>query len=60
MTALGREPPDAPPDVRGFFLYVGASDLTPESHHAHLQALTTVMTLLGAASLYAVARLADA
>ncbi len=37
----------------GFFLYVGASDLIPESHHAHPKALTTAMTLLGAAVLYA-------
>jgi ZIP family zinc transporter len=32
----------------GFFLYIGASDLIPESHHAHPKFLTTVMTLLGA------------
>lgn len=31
----------------GFFLYIGASDLIPESHHAHPKFLTTVMTLLG-------------
>jgi zinc transporter ZupT len=37
----------------GFFLYIGASDLIPESHHAHPKFLTTVMTLLGAAVLYA-------
>lgn len=36
----------------GFFLYIGASDLIPESHHAHPKFLTTVMTLLGAAVLY--------
>lgn len=36
----------------GFFLYIGASDLVPESHHAHPKFLTTVMTLLGAAALY--------
>ncbi len=28
----------------GFFLYVGASDLIPESHHAHPKLLTTIMT----------------
>lgn len=33
----------------GFFLYIGASDLVPESHHAHPKFLTTVMTLIGAA-----------
>jgi ZIP family zinc transporter len=42
----------------GFFLYIGASDLLPESFHAHPKALTTVITLLGAAMLYVVARLA--
>jgi ZIP family zinc transporter len=36
----------------GFFLYIGASDLIPESHHAHPKILTTVTTLLGAAALY--------
>jgi zinc transporter ZupT len=43
----------------GFFLYIGASDLIPESHHAHPKFLTTVMTLLGAAVLYAAIRLAN-
>ncbi len=42
----------------GFFLYIGASDLLPESFHAHPKSLTTFMTLLGAALLYAVVRLA--
>lgn len=36
----------------GFFLYIGASDLIPESYHAHPKLLTTAMTLLGAAVLY--------
>jgi len=36
----------------GFFLYIGASDLIPESYHAHPKFLTTVMTLGGAAVLY--------
>jgi ZIP family zinc transporter len=36
----------------GFFLYIGASDLIPESQHAHPKALTTLMTLLGAGVLY--------
>lgn len=36
----------------GFFLYIGASDLLPESHHAHPKMLTTVMTLVGALVLY--------
>ena len=42
----------------GFFLYIGASDLLPESFHAHPKFLTTIMTLLGAALLYIVVRLA--
>ncbi len=41
----------------GFFLYIGASDLIPESYHAHPKLLTTVMTLAGAAVLYAVVTL---
>jgi ZIP family zinc transporter len=36
----------------GFFLYIGASDLLPESHHAHPRFLTTFMTILGIAVLY--------
>jgi zinc transporter ZupT len=36
----------------GFFLYIGASDLIPESYHAHPKFLTTAMTLIGAGVLY--------
>jgi zinc transporter ZupT len=36
----------------GFFLYIGASDLIPESHHQHPKILTTFMTLLGASVLF--------
>ncbi len=36
----------------GFFLYIGASDFIPESHHAHPKLLTTTMTVLGAAVIY--------
>ncbi len=42
----------------GFFLYIGASDLIPESHHGHPRILTTIMTLLGAAVLFVAIRLA--
>lgn len=42
----------------GFFLYIGASDLIPESHHAHPRFLTTIMTLLGALVLFAAIRIA--
>jgi ZIP family zinc transporter len=37
----------------GMFLYLGASDLVPESHHAHPKILTTAMTIAGAALIYA-------
>jgi ZIP family zinc transporter len=43
----------------GFFLYIGASDLIPESYHSHPKLLTTVMTLLGAAALYLATRIAN-
>ncbi|MEK7539177.1 MAG: ZIP family metal transporter [Patescibacteria group bacterium] len=36
----------------GFFLYIGASDLLPESHHSHPTAWTTFATVLGIAVLY--------
>ncbi len=42
----------------GFFLYIGASDLIPESHHAHPKFLTTIMTLIGVAVLYIAIKLA--
>ena len=41
----------------GFFLYIGASDLLPESQHAHPRFFTTVATLLGAAVLFVAIRL---
>ncbi len=42
----------------GFFLYIGASELLPESHHGHSTRLTTLMTVLGLAVLYLVIKLA--
>lgn len=42
----------------GFFLYIGASDLLPESHHRHPSVATTVATLAGMGVLYFVIRLA--
>ncbi|MFZ1976923.1 MAG: ZIP family metal transporter [Bacteroidota bacterium] len=42
----------------GCFIYIGASDLLPESHHAHPKTFTTFMTLLGMATLYAVIQIA--
>jgi ZIP family zinc transporter len=43
----------------GLFLYLGASDLVPESHHAHPKFLTTAMTVAGAALVYGVTLLAQ-
>ncbi len=42
----------------GFFLYIGASDLIPESHHAHPRFLTTAMTVLGMLVLFVIIHLA--
>jgi ZIP family zinc transporter len=36
----------------GFFLYLGASDLLPESHHRHPKVLTGVMNIAGAAVMW--------
>lgn len=41
----------------GFFIYIGASDLIPESHHAHPVRWTTFATVLGVAAMYVVIRL---
>ena len=42
----------------GFFLYIGASDLLPESHHSHPTFWTTFMTVLGVAVLFGAIKLA--
>ncbi len=42
----------------GFFLYIGASDLLPESYHGHPTKWTTFMTLLGMATLFVAVRIA--
>jgi len=42
----------------GFFLYIGASDLLPESHHAHPTLWTTAMTVFGVVVLYVVIQMA--
>jgi zinc transporter ZupT len=42
----------------GFFLYIGASELLPESHHRHPKAWTTVATVLGVILIGGVVRLA--
>jgi zinc transporter ZupT len=43
----------------GFFLYIGASDLLPESYHDHPTGGTTAMTILGLLAVYAAVRLAS-
>lgn len=42
----------------GFFLYIGASDLLPESREKHPGFLVTIMTILGVGLLYFATRLA--
>lgn len=41
----------------GFFIYIGASDLVPESYHAHPTWKTTVATVLGVSFMYLVIHL---
>src|SRR5215831_8289094 len=43
--------------LSGFFLYIGASDLLPESQHEHPSLGTTIMTVLGMAIIYFAVRL---
>lgn len=43
----------------GFFLYIGASDLLPESHHSHPTKWTTLMTLAGIVVLFLAIKLAS-
>lgn len=42
----------------GFFLYIGASDLLPESHHGHPTAWTTFATVLGMLVLFGAIKIA--
>jgi len=42
----------------GFFLYIGASDLLPESHHNHPTMWTTITTILGMIVLFGAIKLA--
>ena len=42
----------------GSFLYIGASELLPESHHAHPTIWTTIATILGIAVIFAAVHLA--
>ena len=45
--------------IAGFFLYIGASELLPESHHRHPKPWTTVATVLGVVLIGVVVRLAS-
>ena len=45
--------------MAGFFLYIGASDLLPESYHDHPTLWTTAMTILGALTMFVAIRLAN-
>lgn len=42
----------------GFFLYIGAAELLPESHHGHSTRWTTLATVLGMTVLYLAIKLA--
>lgn len=44
----------------GFFLYIGASDLLPESHHRHPKVLTGLMNILGATVIWVAIHFANA
>ncbi len=43
----------------GFFLYIGASDLLPESHHSHPTMWTTFLTIVGILVIYAAITIAQ-
>jgi ZIP family zinc transporter len=46
--------------IAGFFLYIGARDLLPESYREHQTILTTVMAVLGAVLIFIAVQLANA
>jgi ZIP family zinc transporter len=43
----------------GFFIYISAADLLPESYHDHPTSLTTAMTILGIAVVYVAVKFAQ-
>ena len=45
--------------MAGFFLYIGASDLLPESYHDHPTLWTTAMTIFGALTMFVAIRLVN-
>jgi zinc transporter ZupT len=44
--------------LSGFFIYIGLSDLLPESYHGHPTRWTTIATVVGAAVIFGAVRLA--
>ena len=42
----------------GLFIYLGASDLLPESHHGHPKAWTTISTILGIILIFVITKIA--
>ena len=42
----------------GFFIYLGASDLLPESHHAHPKIWTTISTIIGLTLIFLITNIA--
>lgn len=44
----------------GFFLYIGLSDLLPESYHSHPTRWTTFMTIVGVGAMFLIIRLIGA
>jgi ZIP family zinc transporter len=42
----------------GFFLYIGAADLLPESHHRHPKRLTAALNIAGATLIWLTIHLA--
>lgn len=46
------------PFIAGIFLYLGASELLPESHHHHKTVWTTIATLFGIVLIYAIVQIA--
>jgi len=44
--------------LSGFFIYIGASDLIPESYHGHPTKWTTILTIVGAVVIFIAVKIA--
>jgi zinc transporter ZupT len=44
--------------LAGFFVFIGLSDLLPESYHGHPTGWTTLMTILGALVIFIAVKIA--